>query len=226
VFTGAAFGVYWLVLGRPVLAGDRSRDFGTVELDGRPARLEHTFVLTNRTRRQIEIEEIRSTCGCAVADLSTRSLEPGDAVEVVTALTLEKEGRKAARIYLTYGGGDRDVLRLEGAARNRQRLTAAPGPATLEPGGRLERLIFYLDYDTNDPPAAPRIAAPDGLRAEFTGWTQMTRLRKARGLPARWRGEVALELTAWAVPDRAVVIVQVGTDQKVEIALAGPSQNP
>ena len=71
--------------------------------------LEHSFVLTNTSRRTIEIASIRTTCGCTVADSSTRSVGPGESVEIHTALTLRKEGHKESKIYLDYGASEVDV---------------------------------------------------------------------------------------------------------------------
>ena len=220
VLTGAVYGVWWYIVGRSVLAGDHSIDFGTAQFVGEPVTFKHTFVLTNRKGRPIEIRDVRTTCGCAVAELSTRMLEPGESVEIASTLTLKNEGLKTARIFLIYDEGfERDTLRLRGAAQRKQRLSVAPGPAKLGPGALVERVIFYVDYDGNDLPPAPSITAPAEVRAEFTQWTQMTRRRKAKGLPARWRGEIRLSLAGEALPDDAAVVVSVGPDQKASIRL-------
>ncbi|MHC4350809.1 MAG: DUF1573 domain-containing protein [Planctomycetota bacterium] len=220
VISGVTYGVWWYTVGRPVLAGDNKVDFGTAQLVGEPVTFKHTFLLTNRKRRPIEIRDIKTTCGCAVAEPSTRILEPGDSVEIASALTLKRDGRKAARIFLIYDDGtERDTLRLHGAAQMKQRLSVAPGPAALGPGTLLQRVIFYVDYDGNDLPPAPLITAPAEVRAEFTQWTQMTRRRKAKGLPARWRGEVRLSLAGESLPDGAEVVVKVGPDQRAAILL-------
>jgi hypothetical protein len=220
VLVGAAYGGWWYLAGRPVLAGDDAVDFGTAEFVGEPVTFKHTFVLTNRKRRPIEIRDIRTTCGCAVAEPSATILEPGAVVEIASTLTLKREGLKDARVFLIYNDGtERDVLHLRGAARMKQRLSVVPGPAALAPGAVVERVLLYVDYDSNDLPPVPRITVPDEVRAEFTQWTQMTRRRRAQGLPARWRGEVRLERADEASPDRATVVVEVGADQKAEFTL-------
>ncbi len=220
VLTGAVYGVWWYIVGRSVLAGDHSIDFGTAQFVGEPVTFKHTFVLTNRKGRPIEIRDIRTTCGCAVAEPSTMMLAPGESVEIASTLTLKNEGLKKSRIFLIYGDGtERDVIHIRGAAQLKQRLSVAPGPAKLGPGAPVERVIFYIDYDGNDPPPAPSITAPPEVRAEFTQWTQRTRRRKAKGQPARWRGEHRLSLAGEASPDDAVVVVSVGPDQKASIPL-------
>jgi hypothetical protein len=101
----------------------------------------------------------------------------------------------------------------------KQRLTVAPGPAELGPGATIERVIFYVDYDGNDLPPAPSITAPAEVRAKFTQWTQMTRRRRAEGLPARWKGEIHISMAGGSLPDDAVVVVSIGPDQTASIPL-------
>lgn len=217
---GVAWGVYRGTVGRPLLAGEHRRDFGTVMLEGQALVLEHTFVLSNRTGDVIEIEGVRTTCGCTVAEPNIRSIEPGASVDIAATLTLKRDGRKTAKVFLMCSNGRREVLRLDAAARKSQRLSPGPGPGRLEPGRPLTRVIFYIDYDSNKPPPPPRLAAPAGVRAEFTQWTQTTRRQRTQGLPARWRGEVRLELEADTLPDHAFVAVEMAPDQKVSIPLA------
>jgi hypothetical protein len=221
VLAGAAYGVWWFTVGRPVLAGDRRFDFGAVPFVGEPVRLEHTFVLRNRGRRPVEIRDIRTTCGCAVAVPNLQVLEPDETVEVAATLTLKREGIREARIILLYDDGTkRDTLHVRGAAQRSQRLGFLPGPATVGADQPLERVLLYIDYDSNRQPPAPRITAPDGLRAEFTQWTQTARRARAKGLPARWTGPVRIHLDGEAVPAGATVTAEVGADQKVELSIA------
>ncbi len=216
---GTAYGVYRLTVGRPTLSGERSHDFGTVELLDKPVELEHTFVLTNRSRRRVEIANVKTSCGCTVAEPSTRLLEPGDSVKIEATLTMKDDVRKKAKSYLDYGADDVDVLYLEAFARLRQRLKVAPGRDTLGPGETLDRLIFYLDYDSNEPPPAPRITGPEGVAAEMNGWTKVAGRRTSTGSAARWRSRLRVELTADTLPPDASVVIEVGTEQKLTIPL-------
>ncbi len=216
---GVAYGVYRLTVGRPMLAGQRSHDFGTVELVDNAVDLQHTFVLTNRSRRTIEIANVKTSCGCTAADPSTRTLPPGASVEIAATLTLKDDVRKKASIYLDYGAEDVDVLHLEAFARLRHRLKAAPGPDRLEPGETIDRLIFYLDYDSNDAPPAPRITTPPGVRAEINEWAKVAGRRPSTGSAARWRSRLRLELTNGPPATDGDVLIEVGPDQKLTIPL-------
>ncbi|MHC4416176.1 MAG: DUF1573 domain-containing protein [Planctomycetota bacterium] len=216
---GAAYGAYWVAVGRPALGGDHDHEFGVTELDGDRVSLQHTFRLTNRRSRTVEIEGIRTTCGCAVASTSADALEPGETVQIAARLTLSQDGRKKARIFLELGDGGVDVLRLEAAVRKKQRLVVPVGTVTLETGRALERVVLFFDYDSNDMPPPPVMTAPPGVRAAFTSWTQDKRRRRSKGLPARWRGKLVIEQFAEAMPADALLLVEVGSDQKLAVPL-------
>jgi hypothetical protein len=58
---------------------DNIHDFGIV----RPGQeLEHTFTHTNKTNRKLEIDYVKTSCGCTSAKCSTYSLEPGDSTNL------------------------------------------------------------------------------------------------------------------------------------------------
>jgi hypothetical protein len=227
---GSAWGAYRMTVGRPRLDGVRHHDFGLGTLvDGR-AEFDHTFVLTNTGSSTIEIGNIRTSCGCTVAEPSTRSLGPGERIEIAATLTLKTEGRKRSRIFLEYDGSDVDVLHMEGWARHATRLSLAPGPTRLIPGAVLGRLLSYRDYDTNDKPPPPSFSAPPGIRVAFFGWKQVTRLRSRDGMPARWRGQFNVRheqgtLEAEADAD-AEVEISVGPDESVRMPLMIPAGAP
>jgi len=215
---GSAYGAYRLTLGRSMLAGERRHDFGNVEFGDGPVVLEHTFVLTNNTRRRIEIAGVETTCGCTVADPSTRFIGPGESVEIASTLTLSKEGRKKSKIFLHYDASEVDVLYVEGWARKRVRLWVRPGTMTPDADGVLVREIVFIEYDGNDEPPAPVLTAPDGVKAIFSGWEQVKSVR-SNGWPARWRGRVRMTPTTATLAPDAAVEVAVGPDQTLRLAL-------
>ena len=217
---GSAWATYRLTIGKPLLDGVRRHDFGMALLIDGPVKFQHTFVLTNTSRRTIELANIRTACGCTVAEPSTRTIGPGEVLEIDATLTLKNQGHKTSKIFLEYGGTDLDVLYVEGSARKQQRLSVAPGPKKLDPGVDLQRVILFLDYDGNDEPPAPSITAPDGVDAVFGGWEQVMRVRSARGLPAQWRGRITLRHTGGSLSAAAAAEVTVGADQAVRLPLA------
>ena len=219
---GSAYGAYRLTIGRPMLAGERRHDFGNAELGDGPVSLEHTFVLTNNTRRTIEIAGVETTCGCTAADPSTRSIGPGESVEIAATLTLSREGRKKSKIFLHYDANEVDVLYVQGWARNRVRLWVRKGSMRPDVADVLEREIVFIEYDGNDEPPAPVLTPSDGLEATFFGWEQVKSVR-SNGWPARWRGRVRVTTTAPTFAPDAAVEVAVGPDQTLRMAVKSGS---
>ncbi len=79
--------------------------------------IEHTFVLRNEGDATLEITNIRSSCGCTVGHVSTRSIPPGGTSEISgrynlrgrqgnqrSVLTVETNDPKAPRTQLTMAG--------------------------------------------------------------------------------------------------------------------------
>lgn len=223
---GSAWGAYRLTVGRPSLDGVRRHDFGLGTLvDGR-AEFEHTFVLTNTGSSTIEIGEIRTSCGCTVAELSTRSIGPGETIEIAATMTLKTEGRKRSRIFLQYGDSDVDVLHMEGWARRANPLSLAPGPTRFIPGEVLARLLSFRDYETNDKPPPPSFTAPPGVQVAFFEWKQATRMRSRDGMPARWRGQFNVRHEGGTLEADAQVEISVGPNASVRMPLTAPAGAP
>jgi hypothetical protein len=216
----AGFGVYRMTVVHPTLEGERRHVFETVELSDDAVVLEHTFVLRNRLRRAVEIQQVTASCGCTTAEPSTRTVAPGAAVEIATTLRLNHEGLKRAHVNVVYGGTDLDTLYLEGSARLASRLRAYP-IAGSEPGGPPDVLILYIDYDTNDPPPDPQLALEPGVGAEFAGWELVEPVRPSVGTPARWRGRVRLAAPAGGALPESPFALRVG-DRSVDVSLAAP----
>ncbi len=211
-------GVYRMTVLAPTLDGERYHTFETVELADEPVYLEHTFVLTNRQRRPIQIEQVTSSCGCTTAEPSTRNVAPGASVEIATMLRLNHEGIKKSHVNIVYGGTNLDTLYLQGSARLAHRLRVFPSAAA-QPGQPPETLIRYIDYDTNDPPPPPEFTPPPGVSAEFSGWEQVEPLRTPVGTPARWRGRLRITVAEGSAPPGAPLVVRV-KDFAVDVALS------
>ncbi len=222
---GAAFGVYRLAGGGGLFDGEHEHDFGVVELDG-PRTLEHRFVLTNRSGRTIEIQDIRHTCSCTIASYSPRRVEPGGTVRIDAKLSRTDDGVKAARISLICGDAGIEELRLTAAARQKRRVVVPAEYAPLEPGVVLRRKVHYLDYDTDAPPPAPRLEAPPGVRVSFSRWELFTPRRSEDGYPARWQGDLEIEQVAPSLPREAAVVIRVGDDQETLLPMMPADEAP
>ena len=69
--------------------GPIALDYGTVS-DNKYAVFHHKIVLTNIGGGELEVEDIRSTCGCLKFDYERKALKHGESLEI--NMTLDKRG--------------------------------------------------------------------------------------------------------------------------------------
>jgi len=81
--------------------------------------VEHTFVLRNEGEAELLIKNVRTSCGCTVANISNREVEPGGLTELTARLSL-KGRRGSQRKAITVESNDphspKYQLYMEGAA--------------------------------------------------------------------------------------------------------------
>jgi len=81
--------------------------------------VEHTFVLRNDGNATLQIGNVRTSCGCTVANVSNKTLEPGQTAEVTARLSLKgRQGqqRKAITVESNDPATPQLQLYLEGNA--------------------------------------------------------------------------------------------------------------
>ncbi len=215
---GAAWGVYRLSVGRPVLAGTRVYDFGIVQLDGKETMLAHTFALVNRSSRGVEIAGINTSCGCTAAEPSATAIEPGGEVDIEASLKLTRHGKKDAIVFVHYAGGQVDQLKLIAEARQAKRLSVAVGPAASGEDDSFERLLIYMDYDSSARPPAPDAFAPPGIRVRFGPWEQTAKRSRRAGFPAYWKAAMVITREGDLWPGEGTLTVRL-EDQAASISL-------
>lgn len=79
-----------------------SHDFKTV---ARGAKVEHTFTVENIYEEDMQIVDVRTTCGCTVAKVSKRTLKTWEKAEIVAQVdTRGFYGRKDSTLTVVFGG--------------------------------------------------------------------------------------------------------------------------
>lgn len=84
-----------------LFGGETIHDFGTVV---RGAQLKHSFKITNIYKVQLDITEVRVSCGCVRAEASAKVLQPNE----TATLNISMDGRqfvgsKTVRVFVTVG---------------------------------------------------------------------------------------------------------------------------
>ena len=120
----------------PMISVDESEvDFG-IAAEG--TFVTRRFILTNIGDATLEISDVLTTCGCSTATLSTRTLQPGQAVELEAILD-------------TFGEGGRTVMKVFYVISN----DPTDASLTLWLGGKVKKL-------------GPHQIGPSDLEYEFT----------------------------------------------------------
>lgn len=74
-------------------------DFGTLK-EGTQAK--HTFILTNETKKPLNITSVNTSCGCTVSEADKRLLAPGESTQI-TATFNSKGYSGTVRQYIYIG---------------------------------------------------------------------------------------------------------------------------
>jgi hypothetical protein len=167
VLTAGVVVLIALIVGGPIEAraftGSTQFDFGHLDFVGSALERTHVFSLKNTSDRAVRIERVVSSCGCAVADVTPRTLPPGQEVKVTAQLTFQNPGYRQATISLVFG--DRSPLNptLSGTADRVHSLYAAQRAVRLEPLSERQVTLVATSLGSEAPPAVPRVEAQHGV---------------------------------------------------------------
>lgn len=227
----ATAGVIALVLtfGGSVLEGESRHHFGTVLLDSPSSTFEHTFHLINGSDKTIVIDSAKPSCSCTTAELSPRILEPGDAVDVTTRMTLKASAHRKITVTLDLVDDGLHDLQIEANARLRQQLRSNATFLRLASGGSAMTTVWVEVWDDPENAPEPKLVTPEGVTAKFMRWDLQRKGNEQYGTPASWSGKIVIEQESQALPTDAVMTVQFKSNEPVIVhllpALPPPSEN-
>ncbi|MHC5115228.1 MAG: DUF1573 domain-containing protein [Planctomycetota bacterium] len=208
--------------GRGVLAGETHHDFGVVRLSEDGDRFEHTFRLTNRTDEVVEIDRIKTSCGCLASTPSTNTVEPGEAVEISVSLLIKASVRKRASLTILLGERGVQTLTVEALGRRAEPLFARR-PTLEVPADGAARMNIYLEREeSGPPPGITDITSPDGVEATLGAWTQSRAASAASEHPAIWLTPLEVRQTGDSLPVGAAVTIRMDDERIVTVPLESP----
>lgn len=75
--------------------------------------IDHTFVIRNEGDSTLEITNIRSSCGCTVGNVTSRSVAPGETSSITASYNLRgRQGRQRSTLTIETNDPNQRVLRL------------------------------------------------------------------------------------------------------------------
>ncbi len=207
--------------GMTPLEGEREHDFGVVPIESISATANHTFHLHNASGQTLSITNVTKSCGCTAAEPSATTIEPGADLQVAASLKLSGSGLKQSTIKLVMDRGGHEVvetLRIQGIGKKLKRLSATREQLRVR-HGETSRTTLFLEQHDDGPPPAPVFVAPEGFTISFDGWHPKNPRNDKQHRPAVWQGQVEVIMQGEALPEGAVVQVDVPPDQSLRLPL-------
>jgi len=222
VFLGICIATYItfkLTIGRSVLAGESRHDFGVVLIDEPSSTFEHTFKLTNRTSKTLNIKNIKPSCGCTTAEPNTLVLMPGDVLELEAKLSLKSSSLRKSRISITFDDDTFHNLWIQGFGRMRQQLSASTGVLPVQPNKPAVMVVFVEVWEDIENAPEPKIVTDEGIEAKFTRWDLQFKGDDSRGKPGRWSGRILVSQTAQTIAKDAKLTLQFKDNEKIVVGV-------
>ncbi len=186
VVLGTGF-LLFLNLFRSPLEGEKSFDFGVVQIDRPHSVLEHTFSLTNVTDHALKLVDAVPTCGCTTTEWPQEPVGVGEQLEIPIHLKIQRSHHRSSKVRLIFETGEVVVLHIEGTGRFKQPLRVLPPTVKVVNGLKDgSRNMFILEWDELSSPKIPTFNAPKSIRVEPEEWALSTRKDDQLGTPAQW----------------------------------------
>ena len=153
------------------LSGTMFHDFGEVVIENDPITLSHTFRLTNSSLETIEVDRAKTSCGCAVASISSHVIRPGDDLLVEGTLKLSRRGTRDERIQLVLKDHRLVTLSIRGTATRKQDLVASASSVLIWPTSTTEIILAKYSEEPIERPSAVEVRqCPAGIVVHCGQW--------------------------------------------------------
>lgn len=215
----ATYVTFKQTIGRSELAGESRHDFGVVLIDEPSSTFEHTFKLTNRTNKTLNIKRIKSSCICTTAEPNSRVLEPGDVFELDAKLSLKLSKFTETHIALTFDDDTVHKLWLQANGRKRQQLSASTSVLPIQINNPTVMVVFVEVWEDIQNAPEPKIVTDEGIEAKFTRWNLIFKGNDSSGKPARWSGRILVSQTAKSIAKDAKLTLQFKDNEVITVGV-------
>ena len=205
---------WWFIQWRmaPPLSGNQSHDFGEVAIVSSPTWVDHTFMLTNTSGKDLTIRRAVPDCGCTEIGAFNHEVPAGQDVRIPVRLKLVRSVVEGAKVTLTFGEAPPMSLQVTARGRRDLPLQSTPTRMRLRPGQTLA-LSLTLERWADDGGQLPTLQEPADLTVDAGPWKQVRRPQRARGTPQV--DEQSLLVTANDNASPGVVALQFAFDGQV-----------
>lgn len=196
------------------LEGEKSHDFGLVQVIRPTTALEHTFVLTNRSGKELVLVDVVPDCGCTTTEAYQEVIADGEALILPVRFTLRQSQIRKSTIRLVFENGSIELLRLSAEGRMKQPLRISPVPINLTPDGGSVFGILGMEWFEEGSPPVPKFTVPDGVTLQHEPWKLKSRMKAWEKTPANWSMQFELA-TNQQLPDESEIKIIVDGNELV-----------
>lgn len=190
-------GGFFILFGlfRSPLQGEKSFDFGIVQIDRPFSVLEHTFSLTNVSNHTLKLADAVPTCGCTTTQWPEEPVEVGEELLIPVHLKIQRSHLRSSKVRLMFETGEVVVLYIEGTGRFKQPLRALPPTIKVVDGLKDgSRNMFILEWYELSPPKMPTFVTPEHIKVDPDKWVLATRKDQQLQTPAEWTLQIYTHL--------------------------------
>ncbi len=200
------------------LSGQKTHDFGIIEVERPTSMVEHTFVLTNQSGEDLVLVDVIPDCGCATTQAYQSVIPKGEDLILPVQFKLRQSQLRRSTIRLVFENGKVEIISLQAEGRMKQPLRISPVRIVLTPeGGEVFATLGMERFDDTRPPK-PEFKLPEGMRLKSEKWKQKSKNKSWEKIPANWSMRLELKTDLQLPEDSQFVIVVNGNELIVPLS--------
>jgi len=169
------------------LDGEKSHDFGVVQVERPHTIFEHVFKLTNATDHTLQLVDAVATCGCTTTDWPDEPVLAGEEILIPVQLKIQRSEHRGSKVRLTFETGELVVLSIEGDGRFTQPMQCYPPDMKVVDGDTEgARYVLSLEWYNVSTPPIPTFVTPEQITVVPDRWVLSTEGNTHKGTPDLW----------------------------------------
>jgi hypothetical protein len=199
-------------------------DFGSVKIETADQQVDHKFSLVNRLDEHVDVTRVKTSCGCVQSKLSTRTLRPGETIDITLTMKLENNGQITHGATVIFSNGGLATLNL--SAFGDSGATASAILESPHPDAVLRTLplrIYMVDTTGSGMQVAPLILEPETVSLEADPWIVIEQSGQKQLRPTRQIANCTLDFSDYCGHWPVDVRIQLDRLMTVSVRVLEPS---
>ncbi|MBC8202311.1 MAG: DUF1573 domain-containing protein [Planctomycetes bacterium] len=207
-----------------VLVGEKTHDFGFIEVTPPKTVVNHTFTLTNKSGRDLVLVDVVPDCGCTTTEAYQELVLDGEELVLPVQLKLRQSQLRKSSIRLVFEDGTIEILTLSAVGRLKDSLRISTYPIVIKPNGHDSMATIGLEQFDNSKPPLPEFTLPDGVTISTQRWKIKNKYDARQQTPANWSMQLSFA-TEKEIEDASELVVTVG-DHTLRVPIVSEAKAP